>query len=106
MVSGRLLLLGITCAMLILLARCEDSLETRSPEDPFKTQEEKELIEALQEVLEKLRNKQMPVTEKKLGWVPSCDAGEQCALRKGARIGKLCSCPRGTSCNFSILKCL
>lgn len=28
-----------------------------------------------------------------------CDAGEQCAVRKGARIGKLCDCPRGTSCN-------
>ncbi|KAG9350804.1 hypothetical protein JZ751_024693, partial [Albula glossodonta] len=63
-------------------------------------------IEALKEVLEKLKNQRTPPTEKKLGWVSLCDAGEECALRKGARIGKLCSCPRGTSCNFSILKCL
>lgn len=35
-----------------------------------------------------------------------CDAGEPCAVRKGARIGTLCSCPRGTSCNFYVLKCL
>lgn len=35
-----------------------------------------------------------------------CDAGEQCAVRKGARIGKLCDCPRGTSCNSFLLKCL
>ncbi|KAH0628046.1 hypothetical protein JD844_008716 [Phrynosoma platyrhinos] len=35
-----------------------------------------------------------------------CDAGEQCAVRKGARIGKLCDCPRGTSCNTFLLKCL
>uniref|UniRef100_A0A8C7IGP5 CART prepropeptide n=1 Tax=Oncorhynchus kisutch TaxID=8019 RepID=A0A8C7IGP5_ONCKI len=66
-----------------------------------------QFFEALQEVLEKLQSKQMPAYEKKLGWVPMCDAdaGQQCAVRKGARIGKLCECPRGTSCNFSILKC-
>ncbi|KAG5847960.1 cocaine- and amphetamine-regulated transcript protein-like [Anguilla rostrata] len=102
--SARLLLL--VCFTLILLARCDDSLEARSLENPIKTSEEKELIEALQEVLEKLKNKQMPSAEKKLGWLPSCDAGEQCAIRKGARIGQLCGCPRGTSCNFYILKCL
>lgn len=35
-----------------------------------------------------------------------CDVGEQCAVRKGARIGKLCDCPRGALCNFYLLKCL
>ncbi|XP_069736942.1 cocaine- and amphetamine-regulated transcript protein [Phaenicophaeus curvirostris] len=67
---------------------------------------EKELIEALQEVLEKLKSKRVPHLEKKFGQVPVCDAGEQCAVRKGARIGKLCDCPRGTSCNSFLLKCL
>ncbi|XP_060617675.2 cocaine- and amphetamine-regulated transcript protein [Anolis sagrei] len=70
------------------------------------TSREKELIEALQEVLEKLKSKRLPLYEKKYGQVPMCDAGEQCALRKGARIGKLCDCPRGTSCNTFLLKCL
>ncbi|XP_069042127.1 cocaine- and amphetamine-regulated transcript protein [Lepisosteus oculatus] len=106
MASSRLLLLAFTCSLLLSLLLCDDSLEARSLETPNKSQEEKELIEALQEVLEKLKNKRMPSAEKKLGWVPSCDAGEQCAVRKGARIGKLCNCPRGTSCNFYILKCL
>ncbi|XP_012678645.1 cocaine- and amphetamine-regulated transcript protein [Clupea harengus] len=107
MISIRFLLLGFTCCAWISWVTCEDFLEIRSVEDSIiKTQEEKDLIDALQEVLEKLRNKQMPTTEKKLGWVPSCDAGEQCAVRKGARIGKLCSCPRGTSCSFNVLKCL
>ncbi|KAK2514003.1 Cartpt [Columba livia] len=63
-------------------------------------------IEALQEVLEKLKSKRVPHYEKKFGQVPMCDAGEQCAVRKGARIGKLCDCPRGTSCNSFLLKCL
>ncbi|XP_023991539.1 cocaine- and amphetamine-regulated transcript protein [Salvelinus sp. IW2-2015] len=107
MVGRLLLLLCATCSVLVVLASSHDFLETRSPEDSIKTQEEQELFEALQEVLEKLQSKQMPAYEKKLGWVPMCDAdaGQQCAVRKGARIGKLCECPRGTSCNFSILKC-
>uniref|UniRef100_A0A8C3S059 Cocaine- and amphetamine-regulated transcript protein n=1 Tax=Chelydra serpentina TaxID=8475 RepID=A0A8C3S059_CHESE len=63
-------------------------------------------IEALQEVLEKLKTERLPSIEKKLGSVPSCDAGEPCAVRKGARIGRFCNCPRGTACNFYILKCL
>uniref|UniRef100_A0A8B9L741 CART prepropeptide n=1 Tax=Astyanax mexicanus TaxID=7994 RepID=A0A8B9L741_ASTMX len=64
------------------------------------------LIEALQAVLEKLKNKQLPNATKKFGQLPSCDAGEQCAARKGARIGKLCGCPLGTTCDFFIMKCL
>ncbi|XP_041862526.1 cocaine- and amphetamine-regulated transcript protein-like [Melanotaenia boesemani] len=107
MVSSRTLLLGASCWLLVALGTCEEQVEERSLEyDAIKTQEEKELIEALQEVLEKLRNKQLPSSEKKLGWLPPCDAGEQCALRKGSRIGKLCGCPRGTGCDFSVLKCL
>ncbi|MGH0143989.1 UNVERIFIED_CONTAM: hypothetical protein FKN15_038919 [Acipenser sinensis] len=106
MVSSRILLLCITCSVLFVLVYCEEAVEVRSIDNSNKSQEEKELIEALQEVLEKLKSKRLPSAEKKLGWVPSCDAGEQCAVRKGSRIGKLCNCPRGTSCNFYILKCL
>ncbi|CAL8284336.1 unnamed protein product [Lota lota] len=107
MASACMLLLVATCcwAYLWVANGDESSFETRSLDFPMKTQEEKELIEALQEVLEKLRNKEMP-SEKKLGWLPSCDAGEPCAVRKGARIGTLCGCPRGTACNFYVLKCL
>ncbi|NXM70004.1 CART protein, partial [Serilophus lunatus] len=72
---------------------------------PALSPEETELVEVLQEVLEKLGNKEPPALEKRLSWVPSCEPGEPCAVRRGARIGKLCSCPRGTSCNLFILKC-
>ncbi|XP_056614068.1 cocaine- and amphetamine-regulated transcript protein [Triplophysa dalaica] len=106
MVKDRIILLTLTCSIFMLLVGCDDFLEVRSLEDNMKAQEEKELIEALQEVLEKLKNKQIPIAEKKFGWVPLCDAGEQCAVRKGARFGKLCSCPGGTTCSFAILKCL
>ncbi|CAH2296888.1 cocaine- and amphetamine-regulated transcript, partial [Pelobates cultripes] len=81
-------LLTSTFLVLLLRANCEDSdyLEPRaldfySPiENPY---HEKELIDALQEVLEKLKNKRLPSFEKKYGQVPMCDAGEQCAVRKG-----------------------
>ncbi|XP_044055945.1 cocaine- and amphetamine-regulated transcript protein-like [Siniperca chuatsi] len=107
MVSGRMLLLGASCWLLLVLGSSEELPQERSAEDDaFETQAEKELIEALQEVLEKLKNKQLPSSEKKLGWVPACAAGEQCAVRKGSRIGKLCGCPAGTVCNFSVLQCL
>ncbi|XP_054653295.1 cocaine- and amphetamine-regulated transcript protein [Dunckerocampus dactyliophorus] len=111
MVSTRALLLAAAvavccCTDFLWLAQAEDtSVEARSLDFTLKRQQEKDLIDALQEVLEKLRNKEIP-SEKKLGWLPSCDAGEPCAVRKGARIGTLCSCPRGTSCNFYVLKCL
>ncbi|XP_033376040.1 cocaine- and amphetamine-regulated transcript protein-like isoform X2 [Parus major] len=62
-------------------------------------------VEVLQEVLDKLRTREPPALEKRLSWVPWCEPREPCAVRRGARIGKLCSCPRGTSCNLFILKC-
>ncbi|NWT06130.1 CART protein, partial [Mionectes macconnelli] len=63
-------------------------------------------VEVLQEVLENLGTRDPPADlEKRLSWVPSCAPWQSCAVRRGARIGKLCSCPHGTSCNLSILKC-
>ncbi|XP_053264529.1 cocaine- and amphetamine-regulated transcript protein [Podarcis raffonei] len=111
MESYRLLAL-LSAAVLLLVGvkgQEEPELQPRGL-DIYSTMEdtshEKELIEALQEVLEKLKSKRLPHYEKKYGQVPMCDAGEQCAVRKGSRIGKLCDCPRGTSCNTFLLKCL
>nr|WCI99776.1 cocaine- and amphetamine-regulated transcript 2a [Danio rerio] len=106
MFSRRIVFFAAASALSFILTHCDDSLEDRSLDTAAKRQDENNLIEALQEVLEKLKNKQLPQTGKKLSLLPSCDAGEQCAIRKGARVGKLCSCPQGTSCHFFILKCL
>ncbi|XP_067424740.1 cocaine- and amphetamine-regulated transcript protein [Emydura macquarii macquarii] len=111
MESTRLLALLSAAFVLLLGARGQEEPELQPRAlDLYSTMEdtshEKELIDALQEVLEKLKSKRIPVYEKKFGQVPMCDAGEQCAVRKGARIGKLCDCPRGTSCNSFLLKCL
>ncbi|XP_062848927.1 cocaine- and amphetamine-regulated transcript protein-like [Trichomycterus rosablanca] len=102
----RMVLITTSFSLYVLLSSCEDPISPRSIQTAIKSQQEKHLIEALQAVLEKLKNKDSPNTTKKFGQLPSCDAGEQCAARKGARVGKLCGCPSGTSCDLFIMKCL
>ncbi|XP_077177518.1 cocaine- and amphetamine-regulated transcript protein-like [Paroedura picta] len=67
---------------------------------------EKELLAELQNVLEKLQHKTVSTWEKKFNQVPRCSFGDPCAVKKGARIGKLCDCPRASACNTFLLKCL
>ncbi|KAM9318855.1 cocaine- and amphetamine-regulated transcript protein-like [Pholidichthys leucotaenia] len=122
MQSSRLPSRALLCALLLLLSAAAEAqrLDVESEEEPELSPRalrdfypkgpnltsEKQLLGALQEVLEKLQAKRMPLWEKKFGQVPTCDVGEQCAVRKGARIGKMCDCPRGAFCNFFLLKCL
>ncbi|XP_053277555.1 cocaine- and amphetamine-regulated transcript protein [Pleuronectes platessa] len=67
---------------------------------------EQQLINDLHEVLERLQNHQFPALRKKHGYLPVCDPGEQCALRKGSRIGKLCDCSLPRTCNSFLHRCL
>ncbi|KAG5839713.1 cocaine- and amphetamine-regulated transcript protein-like isoform X2 [Anguilla rostrata] len=118
MESSRLWTRAVVCAVLLFVlggAETNDSdmdleLETRALTDFYRKDpnltDEKQLLGALQDVLEKLQKKRIPSWEKKFGQVPTCDVGEQCAVRKGARIGKMCDCPRRAFCNFFLLKCL
>lgn len=42
-------------------------------------------------------------------WMSSlsqCGLGARCAMKLGARIGKLCDCSRGANCNSYLLKCI
>ncbi|XP_048829357.1 cocaine- and amphetamine-regulated transcript protein-like [Brienomyrus brachyistius] len=106
------------CAVLLSVASAAETndsdqeleVDTRAlmdfyPKSPNLTNE-KQLLGALQEVLEKLQSQRISPWEKKFGQVPTCHVGEQCAVRKGSRIGKMCDCPRGAFCNFFLLKCL
>ncbi|XP_029901404.1 cocaine- and amphetamine-regulated transcript protein-like [Myripristis murdjan] len=118
MQTSRLRTRALLCALLLSAVVGAEMFESESgeelspralrdfyPKGPNLTSE-KQLLGALQEVLEKLQAKRLPLWEKKFGQVPTCDVGEQCAVRKGARIGKMCDCPRGAFCNFFLLKCL
>ncbi|XP_020666451.1 cocaine- and amphetamine-regulated transcript protein [Pogona vitticeps] len=109
---GRWPLLGSVVLLLCLIGAADRGLVAadRPPREyPFKHSyqgREKELLEELQEVLEKLQHKKITTWEKKFNQVPKCSFGDPCAVRKGARIGKLCDCPRGSACNAFLLKCL
>ncbi|CAG5922337.1 unnamed protein product [Menidia menidia] len=67
---------------------------------------QKQLINDLHQVLERLQNGHFPALRKKHGYLPVCDPGEQCALRKGSRIGKLCDCFLPRTCNSFLHRCL
>uniref|UniRef100_A0A8B9RVH6 Cocaine- and amphetamine-regulated transcript protein n=1 Tax=Accipiter nisus TaxID=211598 RepID=A0A8B9RVH6_9AVES len=99
MESAWLCLLCLASSGLILLGSAEPVLGPRVTGCCLRQ------VEALQEVLEKLGSRELPAVEKRLSWVPLCEPGDPCAVRRGARIGKLCSCPRGTACNLFVLKC-
>ncbi|CAB1313655.1 unnamed protein product [Coregonus sp. 'balchen'] len=103
-------LLSILCGAETSDSEIEVDLETRNNHDFYpqkpNLRNEKRLLGALHEVLEKLQTKRINPWEKKFGQVPTCEAGEHCAVRKGARIGKMCDCPPGAFCNFFLLKCL
>lgn len=91
-------------------------------------------INDLHQVLERLQSIQFPALRKKHGYLPAvsigkpqilspdffkplisdeskrwvcfqCDPGEQCALRKGSRIGKLCDCSLPRTCNSFLHRC-
>ncbi|XP_042342517.1 cocaine- and amphetamine-regulated transcript protein-like [Plectropomus leopardus] len=67
---------------------------------------EKQLINDLHGVLERLQNNHIPSLRKRQGYLPVCDPGDQCALRKGSRIGKLCDCFLPRTCNSFLHRCL
>ncbi|XP_054630925.1 cocaine- and amphetamine-regulated transcript protein-like [Dunckerocampus dactyliophorus] len=67
---------------------------------------EKQLITDLHDVLERLQTNQLVSLRKKQGHLPMCDPGDQCALRKGSRIGKLCDCSLPRTCNSFLHRCL
>ncbi|KAA0723627.1 Cocaine- and amphetamine-regulated transcript protein CART(1-39) CART(42-89) [Triplophysa tibetana] len=45
-----------------------------------------------------------PSTEKR--GIPQCAVGSRCAMRMGARFGKLCECGGRSNCNSFLLKCI
>ncbi|XP_028647424.1 cocaine- and amphetamine-regulated transcript protein-like [Erpetoichthys calabaricus] len=86
--------------------RVEDRWLDEFPVKTIDSEQEKELLGALQEVLEKLQHRRLSTWDKKFSRVPRCAIGDYCSVKKGARFGKLCDCPQEASCNFFFLKCL
>ncbi|KAG2466817.1 CART protein, partial [Polypterus senegalus] len=71
--STHIYLLTLVSAALMINSNCQDvELDTRSADYYIKddSSNEKQLIDALQEVLEKLKNKRISYYEKKIGQLP------------------------------------
>ncbi|KAG8542914.1 hypothetical protein GDO81_025832 [Engystomops pustulosus] len=68
--------------------------------------EVRRLLLELQDVLYKLQSKRGQGWEGKFLQVPKCMMGEACAVKRGARIGKLCDCPQRSTCSYFFLRCL
>ncbi|XP_040271709.1 cocaine- and amphetamine-regulated transcript protein-like [Bufo gargarizans] len=103
------ILFRLLCASILLSCLChaQSSRETSVEDFTVKknpSSSEKELVEAMEELLEKFQDR-YPVYQKR-AQIPLCDIGERCAVKQGPRIGKLCDCSRGSSCNSFLLKCI
>ncbi|KAM6942958.1 cocaine- and amphetamine-regulated transcript-like [Xenentodon cancila] len=66
---------------------------------------DRNLVEALEALLGQMHHIRVSSAEKR-GSIPLCGMGERCAMKFGPRIGKLCDCGRGASCNSYLLKCI
>ncbi|XP_072254900.1 cocaine- and amphetamine-regulated transcript protein-like [Pyxicephalus adspersus] len=103
------LLLQLLCASVLLFCLCQGQSSREISSEDFDakkipTSSEKELVEAMEELLGKFQDR-YPVYQKR-AQIPMCDIGERCAVKQGPRIGKLCDCSRGSSCNSFLLKCI
>ncbi|KAG8575485.1 hypothetical protein GDO81_009567 [Engystomops pustulosus] len=103
------ILLKLLCASILLACLChaQSSRETSVEDFDVKkspSSSEKELVEAMEELLAKFQER-YPAYQKR-AQIPLCDIGERCAMKHGPRIGKLCDCSRGSSCNSFLLKCI
>ncbi|XP_073506946.1 cocaine- and amphetamine-regulated transcript protein-like [Phyllobates terribilis] len=103
------LLFRLLCASILLSCLCHGQSSRETTVEDFDLQNspsssEKALVEAMEELLGKFQDR-YPAYQKR-AQIPLCDIGERCAMKQGPRIGKLCDCSRGSSCNSFLLKCI
>uniref|UniRef100_A0A4W6DME8 Uncharacterized protein n=1 Tax=Lates calcarifer TaxID=8187 RepID=A0A4W6DME8_LATCA len=63
-------------------------------------------LSVLQSVLEKLQSRKLSSLDRRQSHLPTCEVGASCLVKKGPRFGRLCDCPRPSTCNFFFLRCL
>ncbi|KAE8618017.1 hypothetical protein XENTR_v10009252 [Xenopus tropicalis] len=107
--DSKIVLFKLLCASLLIACLCNAQSSREMSSEDFDgnkspSSSEKELVEAMEELLGKFQDR-YPTYQKK-AQIPLCDIGERCAVKQGPRIGKLCDCSRGSSCNSFLLKCI
>ncbi|KAE8588899.1 hypothetical protein XENTR_v10022804 [Xenopus tropicalis] len=98
----RALLFALCVCLLIRGGQGEDSGQELALE--YDTLPPNSLAAALEEMLDYNQDKGIRL-QRRVGQLPWCDVGGRCAMKRGPRIGKLCDCLRGTSCNSFLLRC-
>ncbi|KAM4013211.1 niq CART3-like isoform 3-T3 [Anomaloglossus baeobatrachus] len=93
------LLIALYLSALILPGNSQDP-QLRITQEALPLQSNS-LALALGELLEYNHDAGLTVEKKAV----QCDMGERCAMKHGPRIGKLCDCLRGASCNSFMLRC-
>ncbi|XP_068580495.1 cocaine- and amphetamine-regulated transcript-like isoform X2 [Cebidichthys violaceus] len=99
-----LLFVGLLCVMCRGQSSQEVSAEDFGVDKP-EPAADRDLMEALEALLGRMRSNRIPSTEKR-GSIALCGMGDRCAMKFGPRIGKLCDCGRGANCNSYLLKCI
>ncbi|XP_061112095.1 cocaine- and amphetamine-regulated transcript protein [Conger conger] len=87
------------------------------PETVDTEEQKKELMGVLHNVLEDLQKRQTAILRRRFSRLPGfcrrlrrriitrmCNVGDFCSVKKGARYGQLCRCPRGSKCKYFFLK--
>ncbi|KAM9766095.1 cocaine- and amphetamine-regulated transcript protein-like [Menidia menidia] len=70
----------------------------------LETPPDRDLVGALEALLDQL---DPPVSSpEKRGSIPLCGTGSRCLVKMGPRIGRLCDCRGGASCNSYLLRCI
>uniref|UniRef100_A0A8C6NMA2 Cocaine- and amphetamine-regulated transcript-like n=1 Tax=Nothobranchius furzeri TaxID=105023 RepID=A0A8C6NMA2_NOTFU len=100
----RLLLVGLLSILCHGQATREVSAENSEMDKPAPAADRDLVMEALEVLLGQTRDRTS--SNEKRGSIPVCGMGDRCAMKFGPRIGKLCDCRRGASCNSYLLKCI
>ncbi|XP_049440889.1 cocaine- and amphetamine-regulated transcript protein-like [Epinephelus fuscoguttatus] len=92
--------------LLLLLASSGETGSRWTDETERKSEDSRELLLVLQNVLEKLQNRKSSNLNRRQSRLPTCEARASCSVKKGPRFGQLCDCPPGSRCHLFFLRCL
>ncbi|KAI1902333.1 hypothetical protein AGOR_G00043680 [Albula goreensis] len=103
---------------MLTVVPCTGRLAEDFPPETVDTEDQrKKLISVLHDVMEDLRRRRMAILERMFSRLPGvckrlrrrmktimCNVGDFCTVKRGARHGQLCRCPRGSRCSHFLLK--
>ncbi|XP_026227373.1 cocaine- and amphetamine-regulated transcript protein-like [Anabas testudineus] len=96
----------LLCLLLLRSTTVTGSRWTEEKTTGEKSEDSRELLIVLHNVLEKLQSRKLSTLDSRQSRLPMCEVGALCSVKKGPRFGQLCDCHKGSRCNYVFLKCL